>query len=90
MILDQVSPVLPRQATSTTTSWFFPHSPEHLTIRSMPAEGPGRSRSPCCWRVTSLAPDASQKNRKKIGSWGWTLPLSAFLPSCHPEPLLLA
>lgn len=79
----------PRQATSPPHAPFFLHIPEYLTIRSMPAEGPRRSRSPNCWRVSSLAPEASQRNGKQEGSWSWTLPLEG-LPAICPEQLLLS
>ena len=80
----------PRQATSPPHASFFLHAPEHLTInRSMPAEGPRRSRLPYCWRVSSLAPEASQRNGKQTGSWSWTLPLEG-LPAICPGYLLLS
>lgn len=82
-------PLLPRQATSPPHASFFLPAPEHLTIGLMPAEGPRRPRSPCCRRVSSLAPEASQRNGKQTGSWSWTLPLEG-LPAICPEHLLLS
>lgn len=70
----------------TIISSFFLHTPEHLTNRQMP-KGPRRSRPPCCWRVSPLAPETSQRKGTQMESWSWALPLKG-LPAICPELLL--